>query len=363
MIKELMNNLLTVEQDEAGMEVHLKEHVEDAQLLLAYAAEKGLEMDPSLIEEIIRSRYHLQNNSFDQEKEARFWEAFNALSQKVLPVCIESLKATRVQSKAAWRFRPLGFLFRTDRSEAARTVLVYQRWTLFALTLLLIVQIYWLVGSVIITQVNENQSFQKEISQLDELLKKAEDLQSSELGRLAGQIRDNYNNKVTDISNNKIVYSKALRDWRSNIFTRWMFNQDADRDTQGNDRGFAKTGYIEARQSGQLILQPIQQYILPLLYGWIGALAYVLRSINKEIKAITYTRQSKEHYGLRTQLGALSGLAVGWFFSGSPENYATQPSFSFGNLSPLALSFLAGYSVELLFSAMDKIVSSFSSTD
>ena len=32
-----------------------------------------------------------------------------------------------------------------------------------------------------------------------------------------------------------------------------------------------------------------------------------------------------------------------------------------GNLTPLALSFLAGYSVEVLFSAMDKIVNAFGS--
>jgi hypothetical protein len=129
--------------------------------------------------------------------------------------------------------------------------------------------------------------------------------------------------------------------------------------TKSPDDGF-DIRYIKIRQSVQLILQPIQEYILPLLYGWIGALAYVLRSINREITHITYTHQSKEHYRLRAQLGALSGLAVGWFLSVDPENYTNNSSFSFGNLSPLALSFLAGYSVELLFSAMDKIVEAFS---
>ncbi|MCI5222210.1 MAG: hypothetical protein D3924_05945 [Candidatus Electrothrix sp. AR4] len=359
----IIKNIFAMTPEGSYEEACLKEHVENAQMLLAYAAEEGLQVDQEIIKEIINARYHLQENDFDQEKETRFWNAFNALSQIIHPVCIESIKATRVRKKTSWRFKPLEFLLPNNKSEAAQTVHVYQRWTMFALILLLVVQIYWLVGSVIITQVTNTQSFQEEIMQLEALKVTAKELSSSELGTLVGEIREKYQDKANDINNNKRIYYEALHDWRSNIFTKWMFDQYTEKIPQGNNKEFAKIGYIEAQQSAQLILQPIQQYILPLLYGWIGALAYVLRCINREIKEITYTRQSNEHYRLRIQLGALSGLAVGWFLSVNPEHYTAHPSFSFGNLSPLALSFLAGYSVELLFSAMDKIVSAFSSTD
>ncbi|WPD20884.1 MAG: hypothetical protein SD837_11810 [Candidatus Electrothrix scaldis] len=359
----MIKNVFALTPEGTYEEVCLKEHVENAQLLLAYAAEEGLQVDQEIVKEIINARYYLQKNDFDQEKEAQFWTAFNTLSQIIHPVCIESIRATRVRQKTFWRFKPLELLLPKNKSEAAQTVHVYQRWTMFTLILLLVVQIYWLVGSVIITQVTNTQSFQEEINQLTALKETAKELGSSELGTLVGEIREKYQDKANDIHNNKKIYYEALHDWRSNIFTKWMFDQYSEEIPQGDDKEFAKIGYIEAQQAAQLILQPIQQYILPLLYGWIGALAYVLRCINKEIKEITYTRQSNEHYRLRIQLGALSGLAVGWFLSVDPEHYTAQPSFSFGNLSPLALSFLAGYSVELLFSAMDKIVSAFSSTD
>lgn len=335
MIKDMLGDLLTA----ANEEIRLREHIEDAQLLLTYAAEEGLHIQQELVRDIVSSRFHLRKKSFDQEKEIQFWTAFDALSQKIQPVCIESIKATRVRRKRAWRFKLLALLLPVERSEAAHTVRVYQCMTLFALGFLLIVQIYWLVGSVIITQVTQKESFQEEITQLTALIEKAKEMSSDDLGKLTGEIRSKYEAKASDTNSSNIIYYKSLQDWRSNIFTNWIFNQQTDERIQEDQEDYANSGYIEARQAAQLILQPIQPYILPLLYGWIGALAYVLRSINREIKEITYTSQSKEHYRLRTQLGALSGLAVGWFLSVDPEHYAAQSSYSFGSLSPLALLF------------------------
>ena len=51
----------------------------------------------------------------------------------------------------------------------------------------------------------------------------------------------------------------------------------------------------------------------------------------------------------------LAGLCIGWFFKPG------QASPVIGNLTPFALAFVAGYSVDVLFSAMDKIVDAFGS--
>lgn len=352
MLQNIKHSLLNTEQNIRSEEIRLKEHIEDAQMLLTYAAEKGMQIEESVASDIINSRYHLKANNLDQEQEIKFWVAFNELSKKIQPVNIDSIKGTRGHRKTSFSFKPLVYFFNSNKSEAAHTVIVYQRWTLFALFVLLFVQIYWFVGSIIITQVTQELEFDDEITALTILVNNAKEKDYAEIGKLAGQIRKDYENKIKNNDSAKEIYYDRLKSWRNTIFTSWMFNDLAEKNEE-----YIIKGYIEARQSAQLILQPIQQYILPLLYGWIGALAYVLRRINEEIAKITYTDQSKEHYRLRVQLGALSGLAVGWFLSVDP---ATSPSFSFGNLSPLALSFLAGYSVELLFSAADKIVEAFS---
>ncbi|EDN65653.1 membrane protein [Beggiatoa sp. PS] len=115
-------------------------------------------------------------------------------------------------------------------------------------------------------------------------------------------------------------------------------------------------------QEKQFVLQIIQTYILPLLYGLLGAYAYVLIQISKEIKTLVYMEESKVNYRLRLQLGALSGLAVGWFINPN-VSALTDPSSIFIELSPLTLAFVAGYSVDVLFALMDRLIYTFSSNE
>ena len=51
----------------------------------------------------------------------------------------------------------------------------------------------------------------------------------------------------------------------------------------------------------------------------------------------------------------VAGLAVGWFFQ--PQGGGK----TIASLTPFALSYLAGYSVDVLFTAMDKLVEAFGS--
>jgi hypothetical protein len=94
----------------------------------------------------------------------------------------------------------------------------------------------------------------------------------------------------------------------------------------------------------------LQQLILPPLYGWIGALVYIMRSLSEQIRLGNYRNENTNLCDLRILLGVVAGLAIGWFFrsSGTEVN-------GIGLVSPFALAFVAGYSVEPLFTAMDRI--------
>lgn len=92
-------------------------------------------------------------------------------------------------------------------------------------------------------------------------------------------------------------------------------------------------------------LQALQQFVLPFLYGLLGTLVYILRSLNLEIQQKTYTASTSYGYHLRVIIGALTGVAVVWFLQSK-------------SISSVALAFLAGYSVEIVFAAMDKLVKS-----
>jgi hypothetical protein len=121
-----------------------------------------------------------------------------------------------------------------------------------------------------------------------------------------------------------------------------------DKDVTGNH-------FWELYIGTKFVLQILQTYLLPLLYGWVGAMAFVLRSLIVTVKNKSFRVELNVEYRLRVYLGLLAGLVIGWFLS--PKGNAGQ--FGVADLTPAAISFVAGYSVEILFSTMDRIVSGF----
>jgi hypothetical protein len=103
--------------------------------------------------------------------------------------------------------------------------------------------------------------------------------------------------------------------------------------------------YTPPRRHGERSLN----FILPLLFGVIGAIGYVVRSISDEITATTFSPTAPTRYLMRVTLGALAGVVVGFF-----TNISAGIS-----LSPLALAFLAGYGVEALFAMFDNLIAKF----
>ena len=112
----------------------------------------------------------------------------------------------------------------------------------------------------------------------------------------------------------------------------------------------------------QRVIEALSTYVVPLLYGLLGAFAYVLREIAKEVRAVTFSNASIIRYNLRLSLGLLAGITVGFLVSPDAAQGAVQeaqPIPTLATLGPMALAFLAGYSVELVFAVMDRIVSAF----
>ena len=113
----------------------------------------------------------------------------------------------------------------------------------------------------------------------------------------------------------------------------------------------------QAQLAAQFVLVILQSYLLPLLYGILGAGTFVLRSLSKEIEDETYSDDKGTQHVLRVSLGALAGILVGWFSFLIPNETTTFV----GSISPLAIAFLVGYNIELFFLLMDRAL--FSITD
>jgi hypothetical protein len=106
----------------------------------------------------------------------------------------------------------------------------------------------------------------------------------------------------------------------------------------------------QTQLAAQFALVILQSYLLPLLYGILGAGTSVLRCLSKEIVNETYTDETGTQHLLRVSLGALAGILVGWFSFLIPNETTTFV----GSISPFAIAFLVGYNIELFFAMMDR---------
>jgi hypothetical protein len=97
-------------------------------------------------------------------------------------------------------------------------------------------------------------------------------------------------------------------------------------------------------------------WLLPGLYGLLGACVYVMRDMMLSRRDRTGPDQSVFHQLtllLRIALGGLAGIIIGWFWvPGTVGGGAAAPAIS---SIPFGIAFLAGFSIETLFSLLDRI--------
>jgi hypothetical protein len=107
------------------------------------------------------------------------------------------------------------------------------------------------------------------------------------------------------------------------------------------------------------LIDVMQKWLLPLLYGALGAMVFVVRTLSVQARDRLFRREALVSLILRVFLGMISGLAIGWFWAVKPQDAPASGAMSVSTLSPFALAFVAGYGVELFFALLDKIVSTF----
>ncbi len=387
-------------------DIDLQTSLSEAQLLLSFAARNGLPIDKKSAEAVARMRQLLKTDAIiTPGAEFELWEALNTLAKMVLPVTIASLKCTcddygERSLLRFWDRRPISI---------ARKAIRRFRWLSFvALIFVLLCQIYWSIGSTLITNIEELpvkmdtlRVTKKELLAKTGTTAPADTLELNKVDETMATLEQKVEMSYAMLEDWNKVWKWFLLTWVDEIHSadsrsaatvppstvqpdlkaqdkvwKWFSSTRGDEipsgdprstaivtppnvqpDVKAQSRSLRSTSVMRqsarTRNSAQFALQAIQVNLLPLLYGWLGACIYVLRSLPAKILSVTYSRESGILYGLRIFLGLLAGLVVGWFFK--PE--ANQELFR--TISPFTLAFLAGYSVEMLFSFMDKLVGAF----
>lgn len=390
--------------DKAIASVHkpfsdLKESIRNGQLLLGYASEVGISVAPEVIQSIVEAKNACKDDTPPIDPvslEKKFWKAMEILAKSVAPVTVKSLRASRdiLDDTSISGFLKY-LLMKVPRkiSETNKAVRYFRRWSLSTLFILSFVQVYWVVGMSVTTEVSsiierrnkakdEKTKIEKEIATITSTIdsKNVDDDKKKELSSLASskeqellKLETNLDNDIIAIEANNIILNDWNKFWRISLnILKYFFSANIEpastsingASPNANISSTSKDedsymNLIISRTSANYALHTIQFYLLPILYGLLGAITYVLRTLSNQIKNLSYTSTSNIGYRLRMILGALAGLAIVWFIK-PPEQPAEFKAFT--TLSPFAISFLAGYGVELFFSAMDRIISAFTST-
>jgi hypothetical protein len=103
------------------------------------------------------------------------------------------------------------------------------------------------------------------------------------------------------------------------------------------------------RESTSVLYGAIATCILPMLYALLGACAFLLRSFEEQIRLRTF--EPSDAHIARCVIAAIGGAVVGLFNNFNISQDASIP--------PLAIAFMVGYAVDVFFSFLEGLLQTF----
>jgi hypothetical protein len=346
--------------------------VSNAQRLLGFAASNGKRIDEDVRNTLVACADAMAKGAPTVETEQEFLKAYGALTTATLPVTADTLEASEMKRasvsellssrsfSSAWGGLKLGRFVHASVFGALLIV------TGISLN-------YFTVGASMLERYQslvEKQRLQNEETVKSEnnlkVLKYAmeqngqsakDPTPSAEQQKLLEATRVLYANaqRAQEISEERSVLPSRLWDWamqpcRSEANAVFSWTLCSSMDSQSSK----PAGQVEMLEAARLVASRASGLYLPLLMGLLGAYAFVLRKMTKEISDNSLARASALQHIVRLALGALAGFASSFLLT--PELVGGAQIKS---LSSWAIAFIAGYGIELVFAFMDRIISAF----
>ena len=331
------------------------EALEDAERLLKYAAESGVDLDVDTRDHILHARSAI-GAGWDEETAANLLAALAKLAARLKPVTAESLKAcsdnTRLTIRNYW------------------TVAICLAAIIFPFSLASF------VGSAI------SNAMRTDIATANDLAVKLR----TQLGPGSPQILSTAGGPSGTSSNDAATAITELQQFAST--TRAIDARArqlnvlvlrAERDPFGPIRNDPKkihdtfqlpsglpnlakaaddltTVYQDVRYFGQSLLDDVSFFygaitvcLLPALYALLGTCAYLLRTFERQMTTRTFTPSIAD--SARFLIAAIGGAVVGLF-----NNFTIGQGAS---IPPLAIAFLVGYAVDVFFAFLEGMLQTF----
>jgi hypothetical protein len=137
------------------------------------------------------------------------------------------------------------------------------------------------------------------------------------------------------------------------ILTRWIrpFSTPASPDTSGPHADET------TEQWATTVVGVLGNYLLPILYGALGSVGFVLRRLNRQLADFLLMPRDLRANKIRITLGIVMGACIGLFVNSS-VGAATSTGLGGAavTLSASGIAFLAGYGVEAVFKMFDTLI-------
>ncbi len=333
-----------------SMPEDFERRLEDAEGLIQYAAYSGIDVGDDLRRDVIAARL-TASGGWTEEHSLKILAAVTRLSARLRPVSAESLR------KCVGR-------------AAARTLRAY-RWVACALAIIIMPYSY---AASVATATCE--AIRKDIETANTLavtlsrqLLPAPATVSSDKQAPAGDLRQHGEEEIRDLQQlAATVRAIDARAMHLRLFV-WNLAGDPFRSERGAqfDKRFelnVESFDISTETKNKIVLyqgvrhfaQSVQEAvsttfgaatscILPTLYALLGACAFLLRLLERQLKAHTFT--GMDGATARFFIAGISGLVIGLFGNYSGTHGLTLP--------PLAVAFLVGYGADIFFSFLDGV--------
>jgi hypothetical protein len=345
-------NRATTLQDTENQLASRRRTATDAEMLIEHASRCGVLIDDAMMQRILQWIQKIRSGELITiEDDVAFWRAYQSINAAVLPANVYSIRER------------LDFDDTDKKSQLELASSNSRRGLILILVLTLIVHCYF---AVLQTLISDAQTAQTAFANAKIPLAATDNPSSSSLEAAAEQLR------------------AASCIWHSNLelLGYWLFVDDvlhfigrieslgsnaaAPPDESGactlpvdTNRNALLSVPLEPRDKlandAALLTRAIStrnafsQFVLPLLYGWLGALAYGLRTFASEMRSVTFSRATHIEQKMRIPLGILAGATVGLLIQ--PETLNTIQG-----VTSIGIAFGLGFSVDLFFDLMEGLM-------
>jgi hypothetical protein len=344
-----------------------------AQKLVAYAAANARQIEDDVRNNLIEAANAVAQGAPTVADEEKFFKAYQALTSKLAPINSATLAAseTRIPRWSDLFANPRQFL----RDAAGITLGRFVHFAIFVLVLLGtgFALAYQSIGETAMTRYRELDTkiadLKKEFAKKEEAVRDKYDVLTvaqqkdpkSDATRSAQRSWEEAvldvqaaNDLMTRLTQEQSALPARLRKWEEQPCAVWWAKwlcSFSYRSPVGSEPS-SPPETLAIVFSAQTALARMSQIVLPLLLGLLGAYSFVLRSMSRDIRELSFAPHSSLQHLVRLSLGSLAGIASGWLLK--PEQVGLLNS-----VPAWTLAFIAGYGTELLFAFMDRLIAAF----